>query len=261
VVDAAPIHYETRDRVGYLTLDRPDAFNAVDEPMLAALETAVTAVATDEGVKALVISGSGETFCIGLDIDLLGRAFADTTYFRAILERFKRLLLAIEALPMPVVAAVNGMARAGGFELILACDLVLIADEARVADHHLSFGVVPGGGATQRAVRKLGDQRARELIFTARWVSGAEAVAIGLALRSVQRDALQDAVEDLVSAFRPMSRACLGATKQAINGGRDLALEQALDLEIDHFFRYLDEVPTSREGYTAYVENRTPEWP
>jgi enoyl-CoA hydratase/carnithine racemase len=161
---------------------------------------------------------------------------------------------------VPVVAAVNGLARAGGLELMLACDLVLIADEARVADHHLAFGIVPGGGSTQRLPRKVGAQRAREIIFTARWLTGAEAVEAGLALRSVPRAGLDAAVEELVARLRPLSRPCLAATKAAINEGRDLPLDAALDVELEHFVRYLDEVPGAREGYRAYVEKREPRW-
>lgn len=256
-----PVLFEARDRIGTLTLHRPDAMNGIDEAMLAALPHTLAAVAADPGVKALVITGAGDAFCVGLDIGLLERAFADLAYFRDVLERFKRVLLDLEALPVPVVAAVNGLARAGGFEMALACDLVLIANEARIADHHLSFGIVPGGGATQRLARRVGQQRAREIIFTARWVSGEEAAAIGLALRSVPRAELPDAVESLVGVFRDRSRPGLAATKAAMNEGAGLPLAQALDVEIDHFLRYLAEEPTSREGFRAYVEKRAPSWP
>ena len=259
--DAGPISYDVRERIGYLTLQRPAALNAIDEEMLAALEDVVPVIRDDESAKALVLTGSGDAFCVGLDIELLGRCFDDTAYFRRILDRFKLLLLGIEDLPIPVVTAVNGLARAGGFELMLACDLVVVATEARVADHHLSFGVVPGGGATQRAPRKIGDQRARHLIFTGRWLDGPAAVDAGLALRAVPHDDLPTAVEDLVGVFRDRSRACLAATKQAMNEGRHLPLAQALDVEHAHFFRYLEDVPSSREGYLAFREQRRPEWP
>jgi len=169
------------------------------------------------------------------------------------LARYRSILLDLEGLPVPVIAAVNGMARAGGFEMILACDLVIAADEARIADHHLSFGIMPGGGATQRAPRKLGAQRARELIFSARWLSGAEAVQIGLALRSVPRAELDAAVEALCAQLRDKSRAVLAATKAAMNDGAALPLAEALQLELDHFARYLAEEPSARDGFNAYI--------
>ena len=255
------VEYEVRDRVGYATLNRPHALNAIDEGVLGDLAALLPQVADDQGVKALVFSGAGEVFSVGLDLGLLQKAFGDTTYFRDVLERFKTVLLGIEALPVPVVAAVNGLARAGGFELMLACDFVLIADEAKIGDTHLAFGILPGGGASQRLPRLIGRQRARELILTGRWIMGPEAVSLGLALRSVPRASLPDAVEELVARFRTLSRATLGATKAAMNEGEALPLAEALDLEIDRFIGFLDTEPTAREGFQASVERRDPVWP
>lgn len=229
--------------------------------MLQSLPPVLRRVREDPDVKALVVSGAGEAFCIGLDIGLLERAFDDPGYFRDVLDRFKRILLDLESLPVPVVAAVNGLTRAGGFELMLACDLVIAAAEARVADHHLAFGIVPGGGATQRAPRKIGDQRARELIFTARWLTGDEAADYGLAVRAAPLSRLGDAVEDLVAAFRNRSRAALAATKAAMNEGAGLPLAQALDTEIEIFMRYITSDPNAAEGFRAYKEGRDPSWP
>jgi len=255
------VEYEVRDRVGYATLNRPHALNAIDEGVLGDLAALLPQVADDQGVKALVFSGAGEVFSVGLDLGLLEKAFADTTYFRDVLERLKRILLDIEALPVPAIAAINGLARAGGLELALACDLVLIADEARVGDTHLAYGIVPGGGATQRLPRAIGRQRARDLILTGRWIMGPEAAEIGLALKSVPRASLEAAVEELAGRFRGLSRACLGATKAAIVAGAALPLDEALDVEIDHFIRYLDTEPTAREGFNASLERRDPVWP
>ena len=253
--------YEPRDRIGYLTLNRPDALNAIDETVLESFPNVLETAVADQSIKALVISGAADVFCVGLDIDLLTHAFDDLNYFRNVLERFKNLLLQIEAAPLPVIAAVNGLVRAGGFELILACDLVIAADEARIGDTHLAFGIVPGGGATQRAPRRLGHQVARELIFTGRWIKGTEAADIGLALKSVPTADLDASIEGLAEMLRPLSRPCLAETKAAINAGKDLPLEEGLDLELEHFIRFLEEEPTSREGYNAYIERREPSWP
>lgn len=253
--------YEPRDRIGYLTLNRPDALNAIDETVLESFPKVLETAVSDQSIKALVITGAADVFCVGLDINLLTRAFEDLKYFRNVLEEFKNLLLQIEAAPLPVIAAVNGLARAGGFELILACDLVIAADEARIGDTHLAFGIVPGGGATQRAPRKLGHQLARELIFTGRWMKGTEAAEAGLALESVPRAGLDAAVDRLAEMLRPLSRPCLAQTKAAIKAGEDLPLEEGLDLELEYFIRFLEEEPTSREGYNAYIERREPSWP
>ena len=255
------VDFEVRDRIAYATLNRPSALNAIDEAVLGDLAALLPRVAADREVKAIVFTGAGDHFSVGLDLGLLSKAFGDTAYFRDVLERFKTILLGIESLPVPAIAALNGLARAGGLELALACDLILIADEVKVGDTHLAYGIVPGGGATQRLPRAIGRQRARDLILTGRWIQGEEAAAIGLALRSVPREELDDAVEELCARFRRLSRATLGATKAAIVEGESLPLASALDLEIDHFIRYLDEEPTSREGFQASLERRDPVWP
>jgi enoyl-CoA hydratase/carnithine racemase len=255
------VHSEVRDRVCTVTIDRPGSLNAIDEDVLAGLASVVRDVAPDASVKAVVVTGAGDAFSVGLDLGLLTRAFDDPAYFKDVLVRFKALLLSIEALPVPVVAAVNGLARAGGFELALACDIVLAADEARIGDTHLAYGIVPGGGATQRLPRLIGRQRARELIFSGRWLTGADAAAMGIASRSVPAASMKDAVEAVVEPFRRQSRACLAATKAAMNEGESLPLDRALDVEIDQFLRYLESEPTSREGFRASVERRAPVWP
>src|SRR5687768_13796546 len=126
------------DRVATATLNRPDAMNAIDEAVLGGLAAVIERVREDSSIKALIVTGAGDAFCVGLDIGLLGRAFAEPPYFEDVLRRLKDLLRSLESLPVPVIAAVNGLARAGGFELLLACDLVLVANEARIGDNHMA---------------------------------------------------------------------------------------------------------------------------
>jgi enoyl-CoA hydratase/carnithine racemase len=251
---------QDRDRVLWLTLNRPRALNAVDEAVLDGLEAALTEVRSREELRALVITGAGDAFSVGMDLACLDRGFADHGWFRAFLERFNSLLLELERLPVPTVAAVNGLTRAGGFELLLACDLALAAREARIADNHTQFGVIPGAGATQRAPRRLGMQRAKELILTGRWLEGWEAERLGLVLRSVPRAELETAVEDLVGQFRDKSRDCLAAVKAAMNRGDGLSIEAGIKVEMEEFFRYLATSPDASEGFRAYREMRLPHW-
>jgi len=224
------------------------------------LDDVLARIERDDTVRALVVTGTGETFCVGMDLACLERGFRDHAYFRSFLERLAAMLLRMEALPVPVVAAVNGLTRAGGFEIVLASDLVLIANEARIADDHGRFAVLPGGGSTQRAPRKLGWQRAADLILTARWIEGPGAVEYGIALRSVPRAELSAAVEDLVDRLRGKSRAFLGAAKAAMRDGTALPLEDAVRLEIDRFIQHLERSPDALEGFTAYREKRPPRW-
>lgn len=249
-----------RDRILWLTIDRPAALNAIDETVIDELDAACAAVEADQRLQALVATGAGDAFSVGMDVECLERGFVDHSYFRAFLDRFNAVLLRLERLPVPTVAAVNGLARAGGLEIVLACDLAVCADEARLADDHTRFGVMPGGGATQRAPRRLGMQRAKELIFTSRWISGQEAAQLGLVLRSVPRAGLEAAVEDLVRQFRDKSRDCLAAAKAAIDRGAGLDIEAGVSVELAEFFSYLESSPDASEGFRAYREKRAPRW-
>ena len=258
--DAGGLVVEERDRVVYARLDRPGALNALDERVVERLDGVLAGIERDDSVRALVLTGTGETFCVGMDLACLERGFRDHAYFRRFLDRLAGVLLRMESLPVPVVAAVNGLTRAGGFEIVLASDLVVAAHEARIADDHGRFAVLPGGGATQRAPRKLGRQRAAELILTARWIDGRAAAEYGIALRSVPRADLAAAVEELVDQLRNKSRAFLGAAKAAMRDGATLALADAVRLEIDRFIEHLERSPDAQEGFTAYREKRPPRW-
>jgi len=255
------MHFHIRQRVAYLSFDRPDQLNGITEEVIDQLNEAIATVAGDPTLVALVIQGTGKAFCVGLDIDLLDRAFEDSDYFTSVLQRYGQVLQDLEALDVPVIAAVNGITRAGGFELILACDLVLAAEEARIGDVHTSFGVVPGGGSTQRLPRKIGDQRAKELILTARWLTAGEAVDYGLILDQVPAAKLAERTEELLDALRLKPASVLRAVKRAMRLGSGQDLANALQVEINEFLTHLTADPSdSREGFRAYREGRPPNW-
>jgi enoyl-CoA hydratase/carnithine racemase len=254
------VYCEVRDRVLWATLDRPDSQNGIDESVLAGLDAALDAVDDDEALRAMVVTGAGAVFSVGLDLALLDRAFADLDYFEDVVARLGALLQRVERAPVPVVAAVNGLARAGAFELVLACDLVVVAREARLADHHLSSGVVPGAGATVRLPGRIGAARAREVLLTSRWLSADDAVDLGLAVAAVPRSELDSRVDTLLEPLRRSSRDALRTVKAQLAATAGLPLEAALAVEREAFGRYLRDVPTSREGYLAYKERRTPSW-
>jgi enoyl-CoA hydratase/carnithine racemase len=252
--------FEIRDRVAYVTFTMPQRLNSVDEQRLAELDALVTALEGNGELVAVVFTGQGKAFCVGLDKDLLRRAFDDMDYFRDVIRRYNGILNRIEELPMPTIAAVNGYARAGGIELALACDLILIADDAKIGDNHTHYGVMPGGGSTQRLPRRVGEQRAKELIWSARWLDADEAVACGLALQSIPAAALAEGVEDFLREFRNKPRAVLEVVKRTMHGGRDLSVRDGVEVEIAAFGHYMAELPFAREGYTASMEGRDPSW-
>jgi enoyl-CoA hydratase/carnithine racemase len=258
--DLRRCRYEVADRVAWFTIERPEAMNAIDEDVLADLRSLVERVRADPGVRVLVVSGTGDAFCVGLDLALLARAFDDLGYFASVLQRLNAALLDLEALDVPVIASVNGTTRAGGFELLLACDLVVVADEARVADHHTAFGMMPGGGSTQRLPRKIGDQRAKALLLTARWLDGPATVAWGLALEHAPRADLRARTAALAAELAGKPRVTLGTIKDAMARGAGLPLADAVQLEIDTFVAFMNRSDAGHEGFRAYLQRREPSW-
>lgn len=160
---------------------------------------------------------------------------------------------------MPIIAAVNGLARAGGFELLLACDFVFIAEEAKIGDHHLASGLPPGAGAAIRAQRTMGTQRAKELLFTASWLTSAEAVESGIALRAVPRAKLHFEIAEFIKKLLPTSRTAIAATKLALIQGEPTRAGCAAELAL--FADFVTNDPLASEGYRSWIEKRKPSWP
>jgi enoyl-CoA hydratase/carnithine racemase len=255
------VRTSTDDQVLYVTLDGPGSMNSLTPPVLQELDDAIAVVERDRSLRAIVITGTGKAFSVGMDIDFLGECFADPAgVFLPFIRRFHEVLLRLENCGVPSIAVVNGLARAGGFELLLACDFVIAADEAKVGDTHSQFGMIPGAGASVRAPRKVGDQRARELLLAGRWLTGPEMVQWGLAVASVPRDDLAAETDRLLAGIRGRSRRVLGDIKNLLNATPELSLLDALRLEREVFARFLAEDEQFDEGYRAFVEGREPHW-
>ena len=255
------VRVDVAGQVMTVTLDGPASLNSLTPGVLHGLDAALDDAEASTSLRALVIRGVGKAFCVGMDIDFLGECFADPFgVFLPFIRRYHEVLDRLEALPVPSIAAVNGLARAGGFELLLACDFVVAADEARVADTHRDFGVVPGAGAAVRAARKLGDQKARALLLAGRWLSGPEMTQWGLALSNVPLAELDEEVQRLTDQLCGRSRPVTAAIKRVLNGAADLPLAEALRLEREQFARFVESTPDAAEGYRAFVEKRPAQW-
>jgi enoyl-CoA hydratase/carnithine racemase len=241
-----------------LTLARPDALNALDPVMARELHDALSRVEAAPGLKALVLEGEGRAFCAGADLRYMESVMKNPPKLKAYIELLNGLFFRLEALPVPVIAAVHGYCLAGGLELALACDLVLAADDAQVGDQHANFGLMPGGGATQRLPRKVGYQRAMELMLTGRRLSGAEAAQWGLALRAVPADKLDAELQSLLDQLRSKSAESLRRIKAAVHRGLDLPLKDGVTQEIESFVDYLSSSPDPAEGIRAFKERRPP---
>ncbi len=256
------VGFSVDDQVMTIVLDGRDSMNSLTPTVLDGLTAALDAADADRSLRAIVVTGVGDkAFCVGMDIDFLGLCFADPHgKFLPFLRQYHGVLRRIEQIGVPVIARVNGLARAGGFELILACDFVIAADEAKVGDIHVQFGMPPGGGSSARAPRKLGDQRARALLMTSRWLTGAEMVEWGLALESAPRADLDAAVERFLTLCRNRSRPAVAITKRLVDATYTTTLDEQLRLERDLFAQLHEQIGEVAEGYRAFVEKRRPNW-
>ncbi len=254
------IKLEKADSVATLSLNRPAALNALSLELLTEFSHAVAAVGRDESVKALVVRGEGRAFSSGADLLAFDAAFEDLSRLTRYVRQLNDCLFQLEELPIPTVAVVHGFALAGGLELMLACDLALAAADARIGDQHANYGLIPGGGSTQRLPRRIGMQRAMELLTTGRWLSGVEAADWGLVLRAVPAELLAAELEALLAQLRSKSRAGLGRIKSVARQGQDLPLREGVALEGEAFVQHFATSPHPREGIRAFREKRRPEF-
>ena len=259
-MEYANIKLVKENNIAAIRLNRPDAMNALSRELVADLSSALDDVAGDESVKALVLRGEGRCFCAGADLKYFQDAFHDPGALRDYLSAINGVLFQLEALPLPVIAVVHGFALAGGLELMMACDMALVADDARIGDQHVNFGLMPGGGSTIRLPRLVGPQRAMELLTTGRWLNGPQAVEWGLALRSAPLSELDAELEKLIAPLRGKSRPGLGWIKQVTHRGRDLSIRDGVAVEGMAFAQYVATSAHPAEGVQAFVEKRTPEF-
>jgi len=244
--------------VAWLTLTRADKLNPLDRATVRELKAAVATIDTRPDVFAVVITGAGRSFSAGGDLDGYISLYRQPDQFRTFLDDFYAMLTAIEASPKIYIAAVNGVCVAGGLELLLACDLAIAAQSARIGDGHVNFGQLPGAGGSQRLPRAVGLLRAKHLMLTGALIGAEEARQIGLVNEVVPDDGLEAAVTRLIGQLQQKSRAGLRGAKHLANLTLTLGLEEGLKEEIAFVHRYATTEPDATEGLVAFKEKRKP---
>jgi enoyl-CoA hydratase/carnithine racemase len=225
-----PVHAETDGAVGRITLNRPQARNAVTVELGRALRDALVDLAARS--RVLVVRGAGGHFSAGGDFTEVSRLRAEgPDALRPLFENFGAACAVIGELDVPVVAAVEGYALAGGFELMQSCDVVVVRDDARIADNHLNFGQVPGGGSSQRLPRLVGPQRALAHILTGDRLSGRDAFAWGLAHRVASAEEFETVLDGVVDGLAGKDPAALARAKHLVRDGLELPLAEGLAME------------------------------
>jgi len=242
-----------------LILDRPAARNAISTAMARSLAAACGDVAGNSSVRAVVLSGAGDAaFCVGADLKERG-AFTDADLLR---QRpiFRAAFGGVLELPQPTVAAVHSYALGGGLELALCCDLIVADETAVFGLPEVTIGLVPGGGGTQLALRRLGASRAADLVLTGRRVAMDEAEKLGLVDRRVSAGTARAAALELAHQIAANSPVGVRAAKRALRHGAGVDLAAGLDIE-DAAWRTVALSADRKEGIAAFNEKRTPNWP
>jgi enoyl-CoA hydratase/carnithine racemase len=251
------ITYATGGGVARITLNRPDRLNAISPELLEDLDRACAAVESDAGVRVVTLSAAGRTFCAGADLRAVKELSPDAQRWDGFMGRWHRVFDRIEALPVPVIAGVHGLALAGGLELVLVADLVVAEEGARLGDQHANFGLVAGGGGSQRLPRLIGARRAKELMLLGGWLTAAQALAWGLVNRVVPAGTVSTAVEEMAGTLAAGSGSANRTVKALVNRAFDTDLGEGLALERRLVAQHMRSAGAA-EGLRAFAEKRKP---
>ncbi len=252
----ATLLFKEENGIGQITVNRPEALNALNAQVLSDLSELLTVAEKSKTLRCLILTGSGEkAFVAGADIkeiDTLSSASANS-----FAERGQALFTRLETLRVPVIAAVNGFALGGGCELALACDFIIAASNAKFGLPECTLGIMPGFGGTVRLPRRIGPARAREIAMTGGFVSANEAAQMGLANRVVEPAQLLSTCQEIAKTIASRAPLAVGLIKRSIHEGMSLGEGEANALEA-RLFSELFHTQDQKEGTRAFIEKRKP---
>ncbi|HUC50157.1 MAG TPA: enoyl-CoA hydratase [Xanthobacteraceae bacterium] len=244
---------ETRDKIGLIRLNRPQALNALNRALMRELALAVDAFEADGTIACMVITGSEKAFAAGADIkEMSGKEFIDVY-----LDDFCADWHRVARVRKPVIAAVAGFALGGGCELAMQCDLIIAADNAKFGQPEIKLGIIPGIGGTQRLTHAVGKAKAMDLILTGRMMDAAEAERAGLVARVVPAQSLVEEALKVAATIAAMSLPSVLAAKEAVNCALETSLAEGIRFE-RRIFHSLFATKDQKEGMNAFVEKRPP---
>lgn len=256
-MDYKNIIYEKKEGIAYIKINRPKALNALNTETITELDKAVTEIENDNNVKIAIITGEGKAFAAGADISAMkdmntkeGLKYSKTGH---------DVCRHIEKVRKPFIAAINGYAFGGGFELTLACDIRFASTKAKFSLPEVGLGIMPGYGGTQRLPRIIGETKAKELIFSAGIISAEEALNLGVLNKVTEPDKLIEEAEAFANILLSKSLLAMGFAKDSINRGRDMEMDSAANLEniyVGICFSTYD----LHEGMSAFIEKRDPKF-
>jgi enoyl-CoA hydratase/carnithine racemase len=254
------IQYEVSGGIATIWLNRPHKRNCVSPQLLDELAKAVDRAEADKSALAVVFRGRGNTFCSGADLDLLvGPVLHTSTDSIGLAQKSAKTYDHIFNLKKPTVAAVEGYAVAGGFELMISCDFALASTEAKIGDFHMRRGLFGGAGPIYRLPRMLGIRRAKELMLTGKLLTGEQAADWGLVNACAPPNEFDALIQDFCKPFLELSPFCMWMTKMAANRGLDADTDSLIVLETMtcNVVHHSDD---AKEGVRAFLEKRKPIW-
>lgn len=247
---------EIKDKVGYITLNRPEKFNAFNREMALLLQEKLDECATDNDVRSVYITGTGKAFCAGQD---LGEVTGENpvTFDKILLEHYNPIIKRIRSIPKPVVCAVNGVAAGAGANIAICCDIVVANETATFVQAFSKIGLIPDCGGTYFLPRLIGFQKAAALMMMGDKVTAEEAERIGMIYKFFPAEKLLEESTSIAKNLSKMPTTAFALTKQALNESMQNNLEQQLNLE-DKLQYKAAHTSDYREGVSAFLEKRTP---
>lgn len=252
------LHAHDARGVHTLTLNRPASFNTLGEDMLAALQSALDAIALDASARVLVIAAQGKAFCAGHNLKEM-RAQPELAYYQKLFAQCTRVMLGIQNLPVPVIARVQGLATAAGCQLVAQCDLAVASSQATFGVNGIDVGLFCATPSVP-LVRNMGSKQAMEMLLTGEFISAEEARSRGLVNRVVAPELLDAELEKLVQAIVSKPREAVAMGKALFYRQRETGVEAAYQLAGQAMACNMM-LPVAQEGVQAFVEKRTPQWP
>ena len=246
---------ETRGRVGLVTLNRPDAMNALNSIILDELMSALEDFDADDAIGAMVVSGNEKVFAAGADIKEMAEASEEQMRQSPFIGSFDR----IREIKKPVIAAVSGWALGGGCELAMSCDMIVATEKAKFGQPEITIGVIPGAGGTQRLTLAVGKAIAMEMVLNNRTLSAQEALSFGLVNRVVPVENFLDEAISLADEIAGRAPLAVRAGKEAVNAVYEGSLTEGLFFEKELIYS-LFSTEDQKEGMKAFIEKRAPNW-
>jgi enoyl-CoA hydratase len=252
-MDYETILVEKRDEVGVITLNRPQALNALNSTIMKELRHILASFSTDDSIGAVIITGSEKAFAAGADI----KEMQPLDFVDAYLGDFLSGWDEVAATRKPVIAAVSGFALGGGCELAMMCDFIIASETAKFGQPEITLGIIPGMGGSQRLTRAVGKAKAMDMVLTGRMMDAAEAERAGLVSRIVAPERLMDEAVDAATKIASLSRASVIMAKESVNRAFEVPLSEGLRFE-RRLFQSLFATHDQTEGMTAFIEKRKP---